>query len=276
MQNKNLNASKSRGFTLIELLVVIAIIALLLSILLPALKKTKYQARLMIDRNNLKTLGLAMQLYLSQNDNKFFPYPNNSSSILWLNYIGHNMDNVDDVRFCPETVSKIQEVETQYENDPSHQSIWGTSARPWLWNASAASYEKYEMGSYAINGWFYADSNTWVPATMKNYPYTRLADVVSSGTTPLFMDANWADSWPVNTNALPAGYNYSLGDSAHGTTSTAIGRLVIDRHGRKTNIVFMDMHVDTILHEALWTLAWHKGSKLNSSPVLPKPLPKEK
>lgn len=277
MQNNKTKASRPRGFTLIELLVVIAIIALLLSILLPALKKTKYQARLMIDRNNLKTLGLAMQLYLSQNDNKFFPYPDNPTSILWLNYIGNNMDNVDEVRFCPETTAKIQEVETEYENDASHQSIWGTSARPWLWNASATNYKKYEMGSYGINGWFYANVNNWVPDTMKRYPFTRLADVISSGTTPLFLDANWVDSWPVNTNTLPAGgYDYSLGDRAGGTTSTAMGRFVIDRHGQKTNVVFMDMHVDTILHKTLWSLSWHRGSKPNSSPVIPKPLPREK
>ncbi|HPY76988.1 MAG TPA: hypothetical protein PLQ45_04020, partial [Anaerohalosphaeraceae bacterium] len=181
-----------------------------------------------------------------------------------------------EVRFCPETISKIQEVKTEYENNASHPSIWGTSARPWLWNASADSHKRYEMGSYAINGWFYADINTWVPDSMRTYPYTRLSEIVSSAKTPLFLDANWADTWPVNTNVLPAGYNYSLGDRAGGTTPTAMGRLVIDRHGRKTNVVFIDMHADTIVHETLWSLAWHRGSRPNTSPELPKPLPKEK
>lgn len=270
---------KAKGFTLIELLVVIAIISLLLSVLLPALKKVKYQARMVIDRNNLKSLGTAMQLYLTHNKNRFFSYPDNVTSVLWLDYIGQNTANIDEVRFCPETVSRRQEVENEYNGSTS---IWGTSLRPWLWNYSAQSYKRYETGSYGFNGWFYGDANRWVPDSMKNYPYANLNEVKVSSLAPLFLDANWADGWPQNTNVLPANALsgsvnfYDIGDQTSGTTDRAIGRFVLNRHGRKTNVSFLDMHVETLVHEQLWTLAWHKGAKPNFSPVLPKPLPKEK
>jgi prepilin-type N-terminal cleavage/methylation domain-containing protein/prepilin-type processing-associated H-X9-DG protein len=52
------------GFTLIELLVVITILAILVSLLLPALARGKATARAAECRNNLHTLGLAMRLYV--------------------------------------------------------------------------------------------------------------------------------------------------------------------------------------------------------------------
>lgn len=111
--------NKRKGFTLIELLVVIAIIALLMAILIPALNRTREQARTISCRNNLRQYGLAMRMYLDGNEG-FFPDPHT-----WLHADGgrlggyqpwqcawHDPDyladgslwpylNVKDVHLCP-------------------------------------------------------------------------------------------------------------------------------------------------------------------------------
>ena len=76
---------RKKAFTLIELLVVIAIIALLLSIIVPAIKKAKEQARLIICRSNLRQWAFAVHAYTADNDGKLLSslgYKDASGTIL--------------------------------------------------------------------------------------------------------------------------------------------------------------------------------------------------
>jgi prepilin-type N-terminal cleavage/methylation domain-containing protein/prepilin-type processing-associated H-X9-DG protein len=68
---------RAKGFTLIELLVVVAIIALLVSILVPALGKAREQARIVVCAANLRAIGVAWEFYLEDNGDRFPPFGQN-------------------------------------------------------------------------------------------------------------------------------------------------------------------------------------------------------
>ena len=63
--------SRKTAFTLIELLVVVSIIALLVSILLPALSQARAQAKKVMCRSNLHQMSIAMVAYALDHDDQF-------------------------------------------------------------------------------------------------------------------------------------------------------------------------------------------------------------
>jgi prepilin-type N-terminal cleavage/methylation domain-containing protein len=88
--------SSQRAFTLIELLVVISIIALLLSILMPALQKAKEAARTVVCQAGVKQMSLAANLYSTDNKDNMVVYQRYISATdqyIWANDICPYINN---------------------------------------------------------------------------------------------------------------------------------------------------------------------------------------
>ena len=101
---------KKTGFTLIELLVVIAIIALLLSILTPALNAVKERAKSTVCQAHLHSWALSLMLYANNFEDKICPAlavaERDSSGEptkyhQWDTLLLRYYDGSDDIRLCP-------------------------------------------------------------------------------------------------------------------------------------------------------------------------------
>lgn len=284
------------GFTLVELLVVIGIIALLISILMPALTKARKAANAAVCLSNLRQLGQAWTIYLDESKGELPVY-------WWANHPAQVTSQTDKDEFawtqgnvfallaglktnsnflvCPEAKQPIESAFNKGFGtvNAAWSGEWqGSTGTPIsTFKGATTKFENdtntpkpggYRIGSYAAMRWMY------IPTKKINgiyYPNpngavwgTHITQVKQSTEVPIFFDSVWPDQDYVSQGTVTNGQVTTMppppSDVEGSEAEQGIGdhtyRVIIARHGYGINVCFADGHADWVNLRDLTTLHW--------------------
>lgn len=246
---------KSKGFTLIELLVVIAIIALLLAVVVPALRMAKRKCQTVICRSNLKQWDLVFYLYANDNEGSF-PQGYEGNGVnpeeAWM--LGATLPYYEDttLRMCPS--SKRVDRPPAYPQHGGTFEDWGPFPETY---SGQTWYDSYATGSYGFNNWCadVPDGAWWWGLPHEN-AIRKIGDK-NAYKIPIVGDSVYLDTAPLHIDPPPTNEEH-LRDEYNATWDTySMKFYCIDRHSGGVNLAFADMHAQHIGIKQLWDLKWH-------------------
>jgi prepilin-type N-terminal cleavage/methylation domain-containing protein/prepilin-type processing-associated H-X9-DG protein len=203
------NYPRKQDFTLIELLVVIAIIAILASMLLPALKSARESAKAISCKSTLKNYGIALHSYVGDHDGYLIPsYDNYTTSGAWENIIAPYF---------------------------GYKAYWGSGALAGINMSPHYGTLKYDRNLFICPSDTNYTSN--VPSYARNSALGT--PVGSNNTTPIKMLSFKTPSGKVAFgDSKGSTFNYRI----FHTDYTDLGVISL-RHFKSCNLVFIDGHV---------------------------------
>jgi prepilin-type N-terminal cleavage/methylation domain-containing protein/prepilin-type processing-associated H-X9-DG protein len=231
-----------RAFTLIELLVVIAIIAILMSILMPALQRVKKQARTVTCQTRVKQWALYFSMYTEDNNGSFEEGYGDDHTHHWFNALRSYYRNDHKFCCCPTAMKPL-----------SAGGVWNTFSAWGIFTGQGFAPEG-DWGSYSINGWVENPPSQYT-TVYENFDTSndwRTPNVKGAGYIPLFFDAMRFNAFPLHTDEPPPTEDIPWESTRH------MRRACINRHNGFINMAFLDWSVRKVGIKELWTLKWHK------------------
>jgi prepilin-type N-terminal cleavage/methylation domain-containing protein len=236
---------RKRGFTLVELLVVIAIIALLMSILMPALARVRKQAKDVICLTNLKQWSVVFSAYTGDYDGYFCGG--------WQGRPGSTgAGNADDSNWWMDAFRPYYK-EPKIRCCPMATKPYDDGAMPpfGAWTDWGFLSEG-DYGSYGINGW--AEDNRGMEWGLNPNKRWRHCNVQGGSEIPVFMGNIWVDGWPEHYDTPPE----FMDDTRVSYEGDYMRRFCMNRHEGRVGGLFMDGGVRLVGLKSLWRIKWNR------------------